>query len=125
VVFSGAAAVVAPRGLVSFGKGWIMARKKVRSITVIGRRWFDKTYGNTYHSASIMVNGECVHKIPFSYGYENQYEWNARMWLAENGFLPGIESRDGAPGESLWRYCERLGITYASEVVDVARKRDL
>ena len=103
-----------------------MARKlKVRSITVFGRRWFERTNGNTYHSALILVNGEHVHKIEFAYGYSNQYEWNARQWLADNGYLPGIESIDGRPGESLWRYCERLGISYVSEVVDVARKRDL
>ena len=98
-----------------------MSRKrKVRSITVVGRRWFQATYGNTYHSAEVLVNGECIHKIDFAYGYGNQYEWNACRWLAENGFLPGVEQH-----ESLWRYCERLGIAYSASVTDVARKRDL
>jgi hypothetical protein len=103
-----------------------MSRKtKVRSITVIGRRWWQKLYGNTYHSVEVLVNGECVHKIDFAYGYGDQYVWNARQWLAENGFLPGVEQHENGSGESLWRYCERLGIAYSASVTDVARKRDL
>ena len=99
--------------------------KKPKSITIIGRRWFQKTNGNTYHSAEIVVNGEQVHKIDYAYGYDQKYSYNAKLWLTEHGYLPGIHEKPGTPGESLWRYCERLGITLVDTVSDVRRKRDL
>lgn len=102
-----------------------MRKKKVKTIVLVGRRWFNRGPGNTYHSVEIYVNGACVHKIPFAYGYGEQYEYNARVWLDENGYLPGIENREGTPGEAIWRYCERKKITYSRTVTDVTRKKDL
>lgn len=103
-----------------------MARKrKPRVIHIHGRRWFEKVNGNTYHTCSIYVDGEHVHKIPFSYGYDSQYEWNAADWLEENGYLPNREHHENGSGESLWRCCERHGIKLVNEVDDVQRKKDL
>jgi hypothetical protein len=99
--------------------------KPAPSITIIARRWFHRGPGNTYHSAEILVNGACVHKIEFAYGYGEQYEWNAAMWLEENGYLPGREHYKSGGGESLWRYCEKHGITLAKSCADVQRKKDL
>ena len=96
-----------------------------KAIHISGRRWFEKTNGNTYHSVRIYVDGEHVHTIPFEYGYGSQWEWTARGWLENAGYLPGIEARPGSPGEALWVYCERKGIKLVREVVDVSRKRDL
>jgi hypothetical protein len=95
-------------------------RKKPKSILVIGRRWFRKTYGNTYHTATIYVDGQCVVKTCQQYGYGEQYIWTAREWLRENGYLPGIEDQ-----EALWRYCQRSKIAYSADVADVAREKDL
>lgn len=100
-------------------------KPKTKSIVIVGRRWFEKTNGNTYHSAELYVNGSLVHKIDYAYGYGSQFEWNARRWLDEQGYLPGIENRLGTPGESLWTYCDRHKIAYTCTVTDVARKRDL
>ena len=36
------------------------------------RRWFQKTYGNTYHSVRIYHNGELLAHNPFQYGYGDQ-----------------------------------------------------
>ncbi len=99
--------------------------KDMKTITIIGRRWFRKPVGNTYHSAEILVDGVLVHKIDYAYGYGIQYNHNAKVWLTQNGYLPGIEVKAGTPGESLWRYCERQGITLVDTVTDVKRKRDL
>jgi hypothetical protein len=96
-----------------------------KSIVVIGRRWFQKTYGNTYHSAEIFVDGQKVHYIDYTYGYGDQYLYNARNWLRDNGYLPGIKDSPGTPGEALWRYCERNGIIFTYSAINVQRKKDL
>jgi hypothetical protein len=91
----------------------------VQNIVVVGRRWFERTNGNTYHSAEIYVNGHMVHKIGFTYGYGNQFEWNAWTWLKNNGYIKGANS--SCP--SYW--CRENGIVYNSTVTDVKRKKDL
>jgi hypothetical protein len=42
-------------------------------LEIAGRKWFDSTYGNTYHSVTVYVNDKFVAKHPFSYGYGDQY----------------------------------------------------
>ncbi len=90
------------------------------SITIIGRRWFDRVNGNTYHSCECLINGQPVANVPFSYGYGNQYEYSAMNKLAELGYLPGYDSQTVA-----WRYCEDRGIAYHATHSDVNRKKDL
>jgi hypothetical protein len=97
-----------------------MVATQPQSIVVIGRRWFRKGPGNTYHSAEIIVDGKCVNKIPFAYGYGDQYLYNAFDWLAANGYITR-ESNAEAP----FRWAERNNVTLTYSVTDVARKRDL
>ena len=35
-----------------------MKKLKIQSIMIVGKRWFDKTYGNTYCSSRVYINGE-------------------------------------------------------------------
>jgi hypothetical protein len=100
-------------------------RTRPQSIMLIGRRWFEKTNGNTYHSVSIYVDGKPIGKVDFRYGYGDQWQWTGCEWLERNGYLPGIEHFKNGGSESIWRYCERHGITFSSEVTDVQRKKDL
>lgn len=95
--------------------------KKVKSITVIGRKWFDKINGNTYHTAQIMVNGETVGNIPFSYGYDSMYEQNASTWLKENGYIKS----DKNEYIQLSRYCRENGIHFESFAQYYTRKKDI
>ena len=106
-------------------------RKKPKSILVVGRRWFRKTYGNTYHTATIYVDGECVHKSETHYGYGDHYVQTAWEWLVHAYFpkhLP-LGMRDSAIAEAhgqwprLW--CEKHGIAFRYECADVAREKDL
>ena len=95
-------------------------------ITIIGRRWFEKTNGNTYHSVNIYVEGEMVHRIPFDYGYGSMYRQNAMVWLADNGYFPGYTPRNEF--SSAYPHGEWLrenGVQVIDEVTDVQRKRDL
>ena len=97
----------------------------MKALHIHGRRWFQRTYGNTYNTCAIYVDGERVHKTPRQYGYEHHYATIARGWLKRNDYLPGIVEHDNGSGEPLWRYCERKGIKFIDEVDDVSRERDL
>ena len=92
---------------------------EVKSIYLLARRWFQRSYGNTYHTCEIWVNDRMVHKIPFTYGYGDQWEYNASKWLVDNGFLDRLTSY------YVSRYCRESGIEYNHTVTDVNRKRDL
>jgi hypothetical protein len=97
-----------------------------QTIHISGRRWFDKTYGNTYFSAVGQVNGVVVARIDFRYGYSNQYEHEMTALLASLGFLPGLlDFGKGRPQEAVWSYAERVGAEYTTSVSDVSRRRDL
>jgi|GEM_PF-3277750 len=99
-------------------------RPKVKSITIIGRRWRDRVNGNSYNTAEIIVNGKLVHKVPFGYGYGDQYETRAVEWLIENGYIKAKKYPSGGY-PTLWRLAEDHGFQKESRVIDVPRKRDL
>lgn len=92
----------------------------VKTVTVIGRRWFDRTYGNTYFSAQILIDGVPVEGIDYEYGYGDQYAWEAIGKAEKAGLIPPREE-----GEPNWMWAERTGIALHCAVSDVSRKRDL
>ncbi len=97
----------------------------VKSITIIGRRWFQRTYGNTYHTAEIFVNGQRVHKTAEKYGYSDwQYQETAMQWLEKFGYARRRKYDNGGH-EPARIWAERAGIQFSSSVSDVARERDL
>lgn len=92
-----------------------------KSITVIGRRWFQRTYGNTYHTAEIIVDGVTAHKTPREYGYGDSYADTAFRWLLENNIVPAAQDRS-----CHWQHLrDDLGIAYTYRAVDVERQKDL
>lgn len=82
-----------------------------------GRRWFQKTYGNTYHSVRIWQDGRLLVTRPYQYGYGDGYLQTALDWLKEQGLVP----KDAEYGTYYLR--ETLKSTYS--VIDVGRKSDL
>lgn len=43
-------------------------------MTIIeAKRWFQKTYGNTYHSVSVWKDGKLIGRNPFAYGYDRHF----------------------------------------------------
>lgn len=98
---------------------------EVKSIYLLARRWFQRSYGNTYHTCEIWVNDRMVHKIGFTYGYGDQWEWNASKWLVDNGFIDRRDSEVRLYYYPISRYCRESGIEYSNTVTDVNRKRDL
>lgn len=97
------------------GKAYL--REFMTGLHVEGRRWFQTSAGNTYHSVRIFAHGELIASLPRRYGYGEGYLQSAIDWLKANGLVP-------ADAEYGTRYLrEVLGGTYS--VVDVARERDL
>lgn len=109
----------------------------MKRVIVRGRRWFQKSYGNTYFSATVEVDGLARHthaaevickvvvSIPFEYGYGDHYMDVAADKLEELGYLPGREHYKNGSKEALSRYCKDRGIELDYYAVDVERKRDL
>ena len=91
--------------------------KKIKTLVIRGRRWFQKSYGNTYHTVSIVVNGHIL-KSSIKYGYGNQYLVTAIDLIRENGY--DISENDFEALRMLKSFCKN-----EYEVVDVKRKREL
>jgi hypothetical protein len=98
---------------------------KMKTLTVIGRRWFQKTWGNTHHSVEVYVDGKLIQRKDFVYGYERHYLQTAEEILVCHGFLQDLEQYANGGSESLWRYCEKHNIQFTDSVTDVSRKKDL
>lgn len=60
---------------------------KLNSIFVEARLWFDKTYGNTYHSVRLEANGLSVGQVGLTYGYGEHYEQTALTYLKKVGLV--------------------------------------
>lgn len=98
-----------------------MGTKKIKSITVLGRRWFDRINGNTYCSAKILINGKPALVVPWEYGYGDHYLDLAGQALEKK---LGIKKYPYSGTMPLWRYCEERKIAFHYEVAD-GLKRDL
>lgn len=101
-----------------------MKKVKVKSITVIGKLWFDKVNGNSYHTAKVLINGEHYCNIPFQYGYGDQYEQSALEQLTKDGYFKDMEKYQNGTSECFWRYCDRKGIKYFRTSSYVSTKRE-
>ena len=62
-------------------------------IEITGKRWFQASYGNTYHAVEVVVYNENNNRIidtiiPEQYGYGDQYIYTALVYLKEHGVIP-------------------------------------
>ena len=89
-------------------------------VRLIGRRWFQKTHGNTYHTVEVHIDDELIGHSPVTYGYGNQYEDTGMEMVFESGKVVAL-----LKNERLWEYKKRTGMVVKSTVSDVKRKRDL
>jgi len=115
-------------------------------VTIEGKRWFEKTNGNTYHSVSVYINNELIGRVPLTYGYGEQYIQSAFELLSEFGMFPYEKTKElvtvragtpmeyQAPKESLnkneaWhKFCQDMMDNrqkYHVICVNVPRKKDL
>lgn len=87
------------------------------TIHIEGRRWFQRSYGNTYHKVRLWVDGQCTHSI-MRYGYGDHYLQTAWDMLQAQGIIPADQRYGGTLALR-----ETYGATYS--VIDVQRKADL
>ena len=96
--------------------------KKFRLIIIDARRWFDRTYGNTYHSVTVTVKHtrkeDLVLRCDFAYGYDEHYLQTAHELLHKAGYF-GPDYRDFRDAMR----CDRS--KFHVTCVDVQRKKEL
>jgi hypothetical protein len=102
---------------------------KIELIQVIGKRWFQRSYGNTYHISKIHVTYADGTSATFTtekqYGYGEQYVQSAHELLVSQSIIPAPEQYGNGSCDSLRIQCERMGIGFSYSVIDVPRERDL
>lgn len=85
--------------------------KKVKVISIYGKRWFQKTYGNTYHIAKVYILTEDGQldkfATPITYGYGSQYVETGKEAAKAHGY--DVETAE----------------VFYHEPTDVQRKKDL
>lgn len=102
------------------GRPGLKARAKNPSsprLTIEGRRWFQRTNGNTYHAARVYLGGKLVYTSPIRYGYGEQYVVTGLEEAIEAGLLPA--------GLTSVRKAEEAGYSVDYFAEDVKTKRDL
>jgi hypothetical protein len=91
----------------------------MRSVFIEARQWHDRTYGNTYYSARVFIDGQELYTTGMRYGYEYQYEHDVTHDLITRELLPGESSREG-----IRRWCRDNGVDFYSVRYD-AKKSEL
>lgn len=86
----------------------IQDTKVKRSIFIEGRLWFDKTYGNTYFSNRVWVDGKVAFIMPMEYGYDRQFEHRACVELEKRGYVDT---------HNVWKLRDEQGIDFYSSMI--------
>jgi hypothetical protein len=95
----------------------------MKNIRIVGKRWFDKVNGNTYHSVRCYVDGVLVCAVPWQYGYGDQYAWTGWLELVKQLKLEVKQYENGST-EPSWQWCRDRGIDCEHEHHD-GLKRDM
>ena len=65
--------------------------KKIKTIDITAKEWFERINGNSYFSARVTTNygmkDEKTYVLPFQYGYGSQYEYEALQTLQKNNVI--------------------------------------
>lgn len=69
---------------------WLDMLRSSPSVTISGRRWFQRSYGNTYHTARILVGCSFAIQLPKEYGYGDYWAQRCREFLRDAGYVGEI-----------------------------------
>ncbi|MNF84971.1 hypothetical protein D3C85_693510 [compost metagenome] len=101
----------------------------ITAFTIKGVRWFQKSYGNTYHTTyiSALIDGVWtdIGSTDKEYGYGEHYMCTAGQWLIENGFIENVEFGTLKDGYQFNSYEFRENNAIEHFVQDVKRQKDL
>lgn len=99
---------------------------KPTTIHVEARRWFQKTYGNTYHSVRVWrADADGMLHVPFEYGYGEQWAETAAQAIEDAGWLPARECNPNGSRAPLRYWLECENVLLSTDVADVPRQKDL
>lgn len=94
----------------------------MKNIQVIGRQWFDKINGNTYHSVDVYQNNKLIGSESFQYGYDDGYKQTAFSILCELGIY-SKKRRENGSYIDYYKFTREDNILFS--VSDVSRRKDL
>jgi hypothetical protein len=97
----------------------VNAALNLKHVTVIGRRYFDRS-GNTYHSVTCIFDDGTELNIPYEYGYGDCYRQTAHELISQH-YGESIVPKDAYS----WMWYEQNGFVIDYQVTDVTRKKDL
>ena len=98
---------------------------QLTGLHIEGRRWFTRTYGNTYHSVRIYADGKEIAFLPYQYGYGDQWLQTALDYLREQNLIEPQEYYSNGCGKFGGTQYLRESLNGTYSVIDVERKRDL
>lgn len=91
--------------------------RQIKKYVIEGRRWFDKLYGNTYHTVYItdVTTNNIIYESPMTYGYGSQWQQTAYDWLVKHKLAREEDRFNHELNRKRFIYVEN----------DVSRKKDL
>ena len=100
---------------------------RVNSIIVEALEWHDNDNGNSYFSAQIWVDNKLIARIPFGYGYGNQYISEAAHILRNTGYMGLQDNYTIHVGSrtfpmSLERYCNKNKIELTTHIAPALKR---
>jgi hypothetical protein len=97
--------------------------------TVIVKRWFQKSYGNTYHSVRIFKGNELIAENLFEYGYGDHYRQTTLKLLQDKNLFQKTGKRlSSGVNKDFYdfiQYCKENPDFIVYHVTDVNCKKDL
>lgn len=108
-------------------------------VHVDARRWFQSSYGNTYHTVAVYVDGEHIGTSGHTYGYGEHFQHTAGTVVLDSDhpaadrlrdYLTGACGPDATDDECAYgmhdvAHNRVVGATYSQSVADVQRRKDL
>ena len=94
--------------------------KKTNRIIITAKEWYDKVNGNSYFAEKIELENETLF-IPFTYGYEEAYLYEAILLLIKKNYLPTTI-------QNVWtlkKYCDDKKIVLFYQIQKNCLKREL
>ena len=94
--------------------------KKTNKIIITAKEWYDRINGNSYFAAKIELENENLF-IPFTYGYEDAYLYEAIALLIKKNYLPTTVQN----AWTLKKYCDDKKIVLFYQIQKNCLKRQL
>jgi hypothetical protein len=105
-----------------------MKNSNIKTIDINCLEWRDKVNGNSYFAGTVTLNFgaefERSYKIPFQYGYGEQYKHEAFEVLESVNELKREQYSNGSKA-SFWQFCKDNNIILRSNIQHNCKKSQL